>query len=86
MDDNRARYHSSVKKPFENFVSDLVIGLHKIDSSIQPNPKDCIFRINKDIRFSKDKSPYKTDRSAVLSKFGRKNNILKKVYREKRIN
>jgi len=73
MDDNRARYHSSVKGPFENFVGDLVLGLHKIDSSIQPNPKDCIFRINKDIRFSKDKSPYKTDRSAVLSKFGRKN-------------
>ncbi len=73
FDDNRARYHSSIKEPFENFIADLVLALQKVDPTIQPNPKDCIFRINKDIRFSKDKSPYKTDRSAILSKYGRKN-------------
>ena len=73
FDDNRKRYFTSVKEPFENFVGDLVMALQNIDPSIQTNPKDCIFRINKDIRFSKDKSPYKIDRSAVLSKYGRKN-------------
>jgi len=73
FDDNRRRYHTSVKEPFENFVGDLVMALQNIDPTIQPNPKDCIFRINKDIRFSKDKSPYKIDRSASLSKYGRRN-------------
>jgi len=73
FDDNRKRYHSSVKEPFEAFIEGLVSALQRVDKSITPNPKDCIFRINRDIRFSKDKTPYKTDRSAVISPYGRKN-------------
>ncbi|MGB0884694.1 MAG: TIGR02453 family protein, partial [Flavobacteriales bacterium] len=38
----------------------------------QLQPKDCIFRINRDIRFSKDKSPYKTTLGTVISPKGRK--------------
>lgn len=72
FDENRKRYHTSVKEPFENFIADLIVALQKVDPTIQPNPKDCIFRINRDVRFSKDKTPYKTDRSAILSKHGRK--------------
>lgn len=72
FDDNRKRYHTSVKEPFENFVGDLIIATQKIDPTIAAEPKNCIFRINKDIRFSKDKTPYKTDRSAIISKYGRK--------------
>ncbi|AFM05030.1 TIGR02453 family protein [Bernardetia litoralis DSM 6794] len=34
--------------------------------------KDCIFRLNRDVRFSKDKTPYKTYFSAVLHPEGRK--------------
>ncbi len=76
FDDNRKRYHSSIKEPFENFIADLIIATQKIDPTIQPNPKDCIFRINRDIRFSKDKAPYKLDRSAIISKYGRKDKEL----------
>ncbi len=72
FDDNRKRYTTSIKEPFENFVGDLIIATQKIDKTIEPAAKDCIFRINKDIRFSKDKTPYKTDRSAIVSKKGRK--------------
>ncbi len=72
FDDNRKRYHETIKEPFEGFVSELVSALHRIDKSITPNPKNCIFRINRDIRFSKDKTPYKTDRSAIISPYGRK--------------
>lgn len=39
------------------------------------SPKDCIFRINKDVRFSKDKSPYKTTYSAFIAEGGRKSNL-----------
>ena len=34
--------------------------------------KDCMFRINRDIRFSKDKSPYKTNFGASINKGGKK--------------
>jgi uncharacterized protein (TIGR02453 family) len=45
----------------------------KIDRSLTGfTPKDCIFRIFRDVRFSKDKSPYKTNFGAFLSPGGRK--------------
>ncbi len=72
FDDNRKRYHTSVKEPFEAFVSDVVSAAQKIDKTIDVDPRKCIFRINRDIRFSKDKTPYKLDRSCIISKFGTK--------------
>lgn len=73
FDDNRARYEKEVKEPFKVFVGDLIghiRGTHEPDMLIEP--KDAIFRINRDIRFSKDKTPYKTNVSALLSPQGRK--------------
>ena len=72
FDTNRKRYEKSVKKPFENFIEHVITEIQKYDSSIQIPAKDAIFRINRDIRFSKDKSPYKLDRTAIISKKGRK--------------
>jgi uncharacterized protein (TIGR02453 family) len=70
---NRSRYEAA-KKDFELFVQSI------IDSLIPTNPilkgleaKSCIFRINRDIRFSKDKSIYKTNFGAFIVKGGRKN-------------
>jgi uncharacterized protein (TIGR02453 family) len=40
------------------------------------SPKDCIFRLNRDLRFSKDKSPYKTYMSAYIAPGGRKSRRL----------
>lgn len=72
FDENRKRYEKSVKKPFENFVNALILEIQKDDDSIQITAKDAIFRINRDIRFSKDKTPYKMDRTAAISPKGRK--------------
>jgi uncharacterized protein (TIGR02453 family) len=72
FDLNRARYESDVKKPFEDFVIILGNELNKFDSEIQGDFKKNIFRINKDIRFSKDKTPYKTNRSVAFSLNGKK--------------
>lgn len=72
FDDNRKRYTQSVKKPFDSFVTDLIEESKKIDPTIAAPAKDSIFRINRDIRFSQDKSPYKLDRSAIISEKGRK--------------
>lgn len=72
FDINRKRYEKSVKKPFENFVEALILEIQKDDASIQIRAKDAIFRINRDIRFAKDKSPYKMDRTAAISPKGKK--------------
>jgi uncharacterized protein (TIGR02453 family) len=71
FDANRKRYENNVKKPFQKFVDDLILELSKIDTEIQITSKEAIFRINRDIRFSNDKTPYKLNNSAIISKEGR---------------
>lgn len=72
FDANRERYHKSVKEPFEQFVNELIIAVQKKDKDINIGAKDCIFRINRDVRFSKDKTPYKIRSSAIVSPGGKK--------------
>lgn len=69
---NKNRYESEVKKPFEFFLSALIAAIQKEDPSLSISPKDCILRINRDLRFSKDKTPYNLHYSAVVSNGGRK--------------
>ena len=71
--ENKSRYEKSVKVPFENFVQDMIYRIHEIDENLMVTPKEAIFRIYRDIRFSKDKTPYKTHVSAVIGNGGRKN-------------
>jgi uncharacterized protein (TIGR02453 family) len=70
--DNKKRYEEYVKLPFLHFIEDMILRLRDEDSAFCPDPQKAIFRINRDIRFSKDKTPYKTHVSAVLSYGGRK--------------
>ncbi len=71
--ENKKRYEKSVKIPFEKFISDLIDELKKEDIRLKDvTAKECIFRINRDVRFSKDKSPYKIHVSALISPTGRK--------------
>jgi len=69
---NKSRYEESVKKPFEAFIEEMIRRIHDDDSSINTNPKDSIFRIYRDVRFSPDKRPYKTQTSAIIASGGRK--------------
>ncbi len=72
FDENRKRYHEHVKEPFKAFTTDLIEALkpHMYIESLEA--KNCIFRINRDIRFSKDKTPYKLHMSAAIAPGGRK--------------
>lgn len=65
--------YAMAKMSFENFVGDLIGDMTVVDPSLASlQPKDCIFRIFRDTRFSKDKTPYKTNFGAFLASGGRK--------------
>jgi uncharacterized protein (TIGR02453 family) len=78
--ENKKRYETSVKEPFENFVGGLIGKLSDVYPEMMITPKEVIFRINRDIRFSKDKSPYKTHMAALVSPGGRKDKTTPAMY------
>lgn len=83
FDLNRKRYEKSVKEPFKEFVEHIIKEIAKTDASFKDlEAKDCIFRINRDIRFSKDKTPYKMNVSAVVAPEGKKSKAVNGVYFE----
>lgn len=82
FDENRARYEKNVKKPFANLVEELIFRVSQFDPDVQIAPKDAVFRINRDIRFSPDKRPYKTTVSAIVSPGGRKDKSVPGFYLE----
>jgi uncharacterized protein (TIGR02453 family) len=83
FDLNRARYEKSVKIPFANFVSHMLSEFAKTDKRFEDvKSTECIFRINRDIRFSKNKNPYKSHCSAVISFNGKKSKVIEGVYLE----
>ena len=70
--ENKPRYQK-LKKEFEQFVAHTIADIAQFDKSVQNlEPKHCTFRINRDIRFSKDKSPYKTNFGAYIVPGGKK--------------
>jgi uncharacterized protein (TIGR02453 family) len=65
--------YENVRMGYESFVGEMIPGISLLDPSIgQPALKDCLFRIYRDVRFSNDKSPYKTHFGAFIGKGGRK--------------
>lgn len=83
FDINRKRYEQSVKKPFYDFVEVLITHFAaEYPAFKELRASDCVFRINRDIRFSKDKSPYKSFCSAVIAPQGKKSKSIHGVYFE----
>jgi uncharacterized protein (TIGR02453 family) len=72
FNENRKIYETEVKKPFQSFVEEMIKRIKKHEPGIAIKPADAIMRINKDIRFSKDKIPYNTHVAANISAFGKK--------------
>jgi uncharacterized protein (TIGR02453 family) len=61
MHANKKRYEN-YKKDYHNFIASILAEMKPLDKTLDPlEVKNCTFRINRDIRFSKDKSPYKTN-------------------------
>ncbi len=72
FDQNKEKYIAA-KNDFENFVKQLISHTSSFDDDIKAlEVKNCTFRINRDIRFSKDKTPYKTNMGASFNRGGKK--------------
>ncbi len=65
--ENKKRYEA-VKKDYQQLVGDFLDAMKPLDPSLEMlEVKNCTFRINRDIRFSKDKTPYKSHLGVWLS-------------------
>jgi uncharacterized protein (TIGR02453 family) len=72
FDENRSSFNEA-KSDFEKLVTDIISSFGKIDPDIAPlEAKNCIFRQHRDIRFSKDKTPYKHHMGASFDRGGKK--------------
>jgi uncharacterized protein (TIGR02453 family) len=69
---NKGRYQESLDQ-FRELATSLIAGISSFDPTLQEiDANQSIFRIYKDVRFSKDKSPYKTHFGCWMTKGGRK--------------
>ena len=57
---HRAEYEEHVKQPMAELVREMDLRMAKFAPEMVGDPKRSMFRLNRDIRFSADKSPYKT--------------------------
>ncbi len=72
FDANRKKYEAA-KEDIKQISEKLIKSIGAYDEEIgQLLAKDCTFRINRDVRFSKNKAPYKTNMSCILAKGGKK--------------
>jgi uncharacterized protein (TIGR02453 family) len=72
FDLNRKRYEV-MKADYIGLAEKILTGMRPHEPGLEfVTPKDCTFRINRDIRFSKDKSPYKTNLGIALHPGGKR--------------
>lgn len=65
--------YERIKKYLNHLAQQLIEGINRFDPSVAGlQPADCLYRINRDIRFKADKSPYKTFTGVYVVKGGKK--------------
>jgi uncharacterized protein (TIGR02453 family) len=64
---NKERYDGALREPMEALLGSLQEKLRASDPDITIEPRRAIYRIYRDVRFSKDKTPYKTHIAAAFS-------------------
>lgn len=75
FDEHKAEYLKA-KEDFEQFIAGLIGQFSALDPAYGLlRSKDCVFRIYRDVRFSKNKTPYKTHWAAGISKGGKRVHI-----------
>ena len=67
---NRSTYETEVRQPFGALVEALAFAFATQDIPLRGDAKRSLFRLHRDVRFAKDKSPCKTNAGAILSRDG----------------
>ena len=68
--DNKSRY-DAIREEFIDLTAHIIDEISVLDPTIgHPDPKKCLYRIYRDLRFTQDKRPYKTHISFFLSSYG----------------
>ena len=71
--DLHRKEYETARKDYEDFIQSVIDTFGRSDPSIAPLiAKQCLFRINRDIRFSKNKTPYKKNFAASINRGGKK--------------
>ena len=73
--ENRKLYESDLREPLKRLVATVSERFEREDLPLRGDPKASTFRINRDVRFAKEKHPYNTHVSAVLTRTGTKKDI-----------
>ena len=72
FEENRRLYESDVVAPMIALLDDLTAAFARRKIPLKADGKRSVFRLHRDVRFSKDKSPYKTHAGAVMTRSGGK--------------
>lgn len=80
--DNKVIYEEA-KEEFKDFVEDLLVHMGHFEKLNGVSAKDCIYRIQRDVRFSPNKTPYNTHFSAMIALKGRKTQLAPYYFRLK---
>jgi len=73
FEENRQTYETAVKRPMGDLVEDAAERLAAAGIPIRGDRKSSVFRIHRDVRFSNNKDPYKTNAGVALTRSGAKN-------------
>ena len=66
-------WYKQAKAEVDDLAARMISGIRAFDSSIGPlSPSDCVYRIYRDLRFSKDKTPYKDNMGFYICRDGKK--------------
>ena len=72
FEDNKRIYEEAVRWPLTALIADLTSEFTRLGLPLQGEPKRSVFRIHRDVRFARDKAPYKINAGAVLTRNGGK--------------
>ena len=73
FEENRGTYERAVKGPMGDLVEAMATRLAEAKIPIKGDRKTSLFRIYRDVRFARNKDPYKTNAGAAMTRTGSKN-------------
>lgn len=75
----REAYEAYVRKPFSQFIQAMTPTVMRIADDMETRPNKCLARINRDIRFTRDKSPYRDHMWLLFRRSGEEREPLRDV-------